>query len=133
MEAYVKDPGGPIEEFSWGRYVIKGETHEKTDGSKKGKGKDICLIGNRVKKWKERKGHTLEPHMVSRVFDKDIDTLVIGIGVEGRIECPEEVKKESRKNGISELILLKTPDACKKYNELYHQGRHVALLAHGTC
>ena len=133
MEAYLKDSNGPIEEFSWGRFVIKGETHEKTNGSKTGRGKDICLIGTKVKKWKERKGHSLETSMVSRVFDQDIDTLIIGIGVEGRIDCPEQVKKEIRKNGISELMLLKTPDACRKYNELYHQGRKVALLAHGTC
>jgi len=102
MESYSKDSNGPIEKFSWGRFVIKGETHEKTDRSKTGKGKDIY-------------------------------TLIIGIGVEGRIDCPEQVKKEIRKNGISELMLLKTPDAWRKYNELYHQGRKVALLAHGTC
>jgi hypothetical protein len=133
METYFKDQGGPIEEFSWGRFVIKGETHEKNDGSKKGKGKDIFLIGTKVKKWKERKGHILEPSMVRRAFDKDIDTLIIGTGVYGSIEVPPEVKKQIRKNGINELVLLKTPEACEKYNELYHQNKQVALLAHGTC
>ena len=127
------DPKGPIEHFSWGRFVINGEEHGKTEEGKKGKGKDICLIGDRVKKWKEREGHTLKTNMVSRVFDKNIDTLIIGIGANGQIDCPEEVKKEIRKNNIRELVLLKTPEACKKYNELYHQGKKVALLAHGTC
>jgi hypothetical protein len=129
----LNDPKGPIEHFSWGKFTINGEEHQKNEEGKKGKGKDICLIGDQVKKWKERKGHTLEPHMVSRVFDKNIETLIIGIGVYGKVECPEDVKKQVRKNNIRELVLLKTPEACQKYNELYHQGKKVALLAHGTC
>ncbi|HKL38764.1 MAG TPA: MTH938/NDUFAF3 family protein [Bacteroidales bacterium] len=133
METLFKDPGGPIEEFSWGKYVIRGEVHEKNNGKKQGKGKDIYLVDGKAKIWKEREGHTLEPRMVSRVFDKDINTLIIGLGVYGRINCTEETKKEIRKNGIDELILLKTPEACKIYNEYYHQGKKVALLAHGTC
>ena len=128
-----KDPRGPIEAFSWGKFIINGKTHEKNEGKKRGKGKDISLIRNKVKRWKEREGHTLQPMMVSRVFDQNIHTLILGIGVYGKIDVPDEVKKEIRKNGISELLLLKTPEACKKYNELYHQGERVALLAHGTC
>ena len=127
------DPQGPIEHFSWGKFIINGQEHGKTEEGKKGKGKDICLIGEKVKKWKEREGHTLDPSMVSRVFDKNIDTLIIGTGVNGQIDCPDKVKKAIRKNNIQELVLLKTPDACKKYNEYFRQGKKLALLAHGTC
>lgn len=54
-------------------------------------------MGNEVKKWNEREGHKLEPQMVSRVINKDIETLIIGIGVNGGIDCPGEVIKYIRK------------------------------------
>jgi hypothetical protein len=47
--------------------------------------------------------------------------------------CPKEVKKEIKARGIGKLILACTPEACALYNELFHQGKSVALLAHGTC
>jgi hypothetical protein len=127
------DQKGPIEHFSWGRYKIFGEEHSKTAEGKKGKGKDICIITGAVKKWKERKGHTLTPEMLQKAYDKDIETLIIGIGVNGAIECPPEVKKEIRRNGIKKLVILKTPEACQQFNELYNKGEKVALFAHGTC
>jgi hypothetical protein len=133
MQSLFKDPQGPIEEFSWGKFVIRGEVHEKNPGRKQGKGKDIYLMGDQVKKWKEREGHTLEPMMVRRVFDQNIDTLIIGLGVNGAIDCTKQTRKTIRENGIHELILLKTPEACRRYNQYYHQGKKVALLAHGTC
>jgi hypothetical protein len=71
--------------------------------------------------------------MITGVYDQDIEVLIIGIGVEGFVECPDDVKKSIKKNGIKELLLEKTPKACKTYNELYHKGKRVALLAHGTC
>jgi len=43
------------------------------------------------------------------------------------------VKDFIRENGVGKLIVKKTQDACKIYNELYDQGEKVALLAHGTC
>jgi|GEM_PF-5785171 len=88
MEALFHDPSGPIEAFSWGRYVICGEIHEKTDGSNQGKGKDLYIIDNQKKKWNERKGRILAPQMVSRVIDKDVDVLIIDLGVYGEIDFP---------------------------------------------
>jgi hypothetical protein len=126
------DKKGPIEHFSWGKFIIYGKEHSKSD-KKIGVGKDIRLIGKEVSKWKEREGHRLTSDMITGVYDQDIDILIIGIGVEGLIECTEEVKRSIKKNGIKELILEKTPTACKTYNELFHKGKRVALLAHGTC
>jgi hypothetical protein len=133
QKTMFNDPKGPIEHFSWGKFIINGETHGKTASGKEGKGKDIRLIGNKVKKWKSRDGHKLKPEMVEKMLDKGLDTLIIGIGVNGLIECPDKVKQTVKKNGIKDLILLKTPEACQKYNELYNKGHKVGLLAHGTC
>lgn len=124
------DPEGPIEEYTRGRFVVLQQVHSDQG---EGVGKDIRLIGSTVTEWKERKGHTLEKKMITGVFDQDIEILVIGLGIDGMIEVPEETRQYIHDQGISRLVLLKTPKACKRYNELYREGRSVALLAHGTC
>jgi len=127
------DHKGPIEHFSWGKFIICGEEHSKTEKGKIGAGKDIRLIGKEVTKWKEREGHKLKPKMITGVYDKGIEILIIGNGVEGLVECPGDVKDSIKKNGIKKIIIAPTPEACKIYNKLFHEGKQVALLAHGTC
>jgi hypothetical protein len=123
------DPRGPIEHFSWGAFVIDGEEHSTTTGV----GKDIRLVGQDVSPWRERKGHKLKKSMITGVYDRGVDVLIIGIGVHGAVNCPDKVKKAIREHGISDLILQPTPQACATYNELFRQDKKVALLAHGTC
>jgi hypothetical protein len=123
------DPRGPIEHFSWGAFVIDGEEHSTESGV----GKDIRLIGEEVSAWRERKGHKLKRSMITGVYDREVDVLVIGMGVHGAVKCPDKVRKAVREHGISKLILQPTPEACATYNELFREGKRVALLAHGTC
>ena len=127
------DQKGPIEHFSWGKFIINGEEHSKSDIGKTGVGKDIRMIGLKVSKWKERSGHMLDKDMIAGIYDKNIDILIIGTGVYGMIECPEKVQKSVKKNGVKKLELLYTQEACKLYNEYFNKGKKVALLAHGTC
>ena len=127
------DKQGPINHFVWGKFTISGNEHGKTELGKVGKGKDIRLIGTKVSKWKEREGHKLETNMITGVFGLKIEVLIIGTGVDGMIECPKKVRNYIKDNGIDTLIIEETPAACRIYNRLYHEGKKVALLAHGTC
>ncbi len=127
------DPKGPIEHFSWAKFIICGNEHSASEEGQVGAGKDIRLIGQEVTEWRERKGHTLSAAMITGVYDQGIKTLIIGIGVEEALECPKKVKKEIKARGISKVKLRRTPEACELYNELFHEGKAVALLAHGTC
>ena len=124
---------GPIEDFSWGKFVINGQEHGKSSAGKIGAGKDIRLIGNKVTSWQERKGHVLEKAMITGIYGQDIEVLVIGLGVYKAITCPEEVEQGVLAHGIQELILQSTPEACSTYNKFFREGKRVALLAHGTC
>jgi hypothetical protein len=124
------DPEGPIEEFTWGRFIILGKAHSDLG---EGVGKDIRLIDNDVTEWKERKGHHLIPDMVTGIFEKNLTTLIIGIGVDSAVEVPSETRKYIQVKGIGRLILLPTPEACGMYNHLIRSGNRVGLLAHGTC
>lgn len=120
----------PIERFEWGRFTILGVSH--TDAGE-GVGKDIRLIGTEVTEWAERHGHDLKLEMITGVYGFGIDVLIIGNGVNQALLCPEVVLNRIVEKGISEIIVLPTPEACKKYNQLYRERRKVALLAHGTC
>lgn len=127
------DPLGPIEHFRWGEFIILGEKHSSSETEKIGAGKDIRMVGNKVTRWKERKGHQLSINMITGVLDENLDALVLGNGVYGALHCSKEVIKAIKKAGVRKLYVLHTPDACKKYNDLYRRGKRVALLAHGTC
>ncbi len=122
------DPEGPIEHFSWGAFVINGQEHSPTAGV----GKDIRLIGDDVSIWSERQGHRLKTSMITGIYNHDVDVLVLGLGVHGRLKCPGTVRREIKQHGLT-LIAEPTPDACCTYNELHREGKKVALLAHGTC
>ena len=127
------DPKGPIEHFSWGKYIISGKEHATTKKGVTGSGKDIRLIGNEVSRWNERVGHELTSSMITGVYGKDIDILIVGIGVKGDITYSGELPGTISKKGISRVMFERTRDACETYNRLYHEGKRVALLSHGTC
>ncbi len=122
-----------VEWVDWGTFSIFGQTHARTPQGKTGMGKDIRVIEHEVSEWQERKGHSLNPSMLAAIYDHGIDTLVIGVGVYGAIECPESVIQELRDHGIADVRLERTPQACRTFTSLLGEGKHVALLAHGTC
>jgi hypothetical protein len=127
------DMYGPIEEFDWNSYKVKGRVHSGKGKSKKGEGKDIILLGEEIIEWKERHGHVLRKDMFISILDKDIEVLIIGKGVHGNIECPLDVKDFLLGHGIKEIVLENTPYACRLYNRYYKKGKKVAMVAHATC
>lgn len=127
------DSRGPIKHFDWGEYLIDGEEHSKSKGKIVGAGKDIRVIGKDVSAWEEREGHKTKLSMITGVYDQDIEVLIIGTGIRGRIECSQKVQNSIKKRGIERVIIETTPKACETYNRLFHEGKRVALLAHGTC
>ncbi|MBI5092479.1 MAG: hypothetical protein HZB26_08545 [Candidatus Hydrogenedentes bacterium] len=64
------DAAGPIEQFSWGRFIICGEEQSQSETGRIGAGKDIRVIGKEVTRWKEREGHRLKKRMITGVGDK---------------------------------------------------------------
>lgn len=133
MQEFFEDASGPIQSYSWGRFVVDGQEHMEGPDGPVGKGKDIRMVGREVTRWKERKGHLLKKRMVAGVYEKDIKVLVIGTGATGALEVPQGVIDAIEQNGIKRLCIAKTAEACRIYNKLYRRGEAVALLAHGTC
>lgn len=127
------DPKGPIEHFSWGKFIVLGKEHSGKGPDRVGKGKDLILIGSDVKRWKSRKGHLLDTTMVEKLLNYKVDIVVIGNGVEGALTVSDTVVDYLLKSGISDVIIKKTPEACRLYNSLVHEGKKVAMMVHGTC
>ncbi|MCB2210211.1 Mth938-like domain-containing protein [bacterium] len=125
-----EDPQGPIERFEWGRFQVDGTVHSE-DGE--GVGKDICILHGAVLPWDARQGHRLKPTMLAVVTGAEVDVLVIGAGVYGRMKVPKRTIRAAEESGIGRVIVEKTEDACETYNALARTGEKVALLAHGTC
>jgi len=128
-----KPAKGPVEEFWWARFLISGEEHGWINSSIKGAGKDIRIIGTDVTEWKERSSHILTIEMITSVFDIGIETLIIGNGIYGTVNCSSKVKNYIQKRGIKKVLVLNIPQACKIYNELFHNKVKVAMLTHGIC
>ena len=126
MEKYIFE-SGPINDVSWGRFKIFGKEHYKRyDGTIVGAGKDIRIYKGEVSPWKERDGHFLTEDMITGVEGCEI--LIIGNGFNGAITLSNEIYKR-----FKNLIVKRTPQACRLFNKLYSEGKNVALLAHGTC
>jgi hypothetical protein len=126
------DPAGPIQSLEWGLFRIDGVDHGKADGATLGAGKDIRVVDGVVSAWRERKGHLLKRKMITGITPSALEVLVIGTGVYARIKCPKKLRRELEASGLRVLV-QPTTEACAAYNQLYHEGRRVALLAHGTC
>ncbi|RCK80423.1 MAG: hypothetical protein OZSIB_3169 [Candidatus Ozemobacter sibiricus] len=128
------DPAGPIEAFTWGRFVIAGQEHGRGDPGA-GQGKDLRILFPplTVTRWAERTGHHLRIDMITGIFDQGLEVLLLGLGANRAIACPPELVEEIRRRGIPAVELHDTAAACRRFNELVRQGRKVGLLAHGTC
>ena len=125
-----RDVKGPVLNFSWGKFVV---IDANSANNKAMIDDDLCLIGTQFSVWEERKGHTLKPLMVERVFDKDIKVLVIGTGVLDALKVKKKTIRALKEHGIERIVIQPTEKACRTYNKLFRQGDKVALLAHNTC
>jgi len=119
----ISIPDGPVEELRWGAFKISGKELKK----------DIRCIGREPTPWNDRKGHLLSEEMITGVWDQPLDVLVLGMGIDGAVQCPPELCERLKSRGIPEILVLPTKDACLCFNELVRSGRRAALLAHGTC
>jgi len=84
-----------------------------------------------------REGKTQKRHLISKK-DLDIllkekpDVVVIGTGQDGYLQISPDVFNFSKQKGI-EFFDLETPEAIKKFNQLYASGRKVVCYMHVTC
>lgn len=109
-----------IEHYSFGRIRIEGKEYTS----------DVIIYPDRVKDgWWRKEGHNLWLDDIREVLDFHPDILIVGTGESGIMKVGNDVKSAIEGMGIK-LIVGKTPEAVKKFNEL--RGKVVAAL-HLTC
>lgn len=97
---------------------------------------DVIIDKGEVKKRKkgdsrnlrEQYGHT--PLTSAENIPWNCDTLIIGIGMSGRLPVTDEFKKEAEKRKVA-LIFLETPEAVKYFTKHYYNGMNAVF--HITC
>lgn len=82
--------------------------------------------------WRRKKGHSIHLDDLKTVFEKEVETLIIGTGKYGLVEVPEGIIKELRTRDI-ELIIEKSDDAVTKFNERVKKKAKVAGAFHLNC
>jgi len=107
-----------IDHYSFGRFVVDGKEYES----------DIKLVGNKVELWHN---HSLSLEDVKDVVDSSPSTIIIGTGSVGVVDVKREIMDFIKSKGIK-LIIVKTGQACKLYNEL-SKKENVAAILHSTC
>jgi len=111
-----------IERYSFGEFIVDGKRYES----------NIVLLGEKVRPARYLPGHNLELSDIEPLVEFKPEVIIIGTGAYGVIKVKEEIKRFVESKGIK-LIVLKTEEACKKYNELISEGIKVAAFLHNTC
>ncbi len=84
-----------------------------------------------------REGNTQKRHLISKkdlnlLLKEKPDVIVIGTGQNGYLEVSPDAFNFSKQKKI-EFFNLETPEAIKKFNQLYASGRKVVGYMHVTC
>ncbi len=94
---------------------------------------DVIIYPDRVDaNWWRKEGHALYPADIKEVIVQNPEVLVVGTGAYGVLKVSKEVYEIAAEKGI-ELIVCKTPDACKEFNYLIQSGKIVIAALHLTC
>ncbi len=111
-----------IDSYDFGRMVIDGKVY----------GKDLIILPDRlIENWWRGQGHRLSAEDLEEAFRFPLNLLVVGTGMYGMMQVPEETVRFLKERGINALI-QKTKDACLVYNEQADKDR-VAGAFHLTC
>ncbi len=115
-----------IDSTAFGKVVVNGNKYE-----------DILIIGNSVIPRDKEKiraiygtSHMLSKEEAVKLLKDNPEIVVIGNGQHGALKVDEEAAGVIKKS--AELIVARTPEAIKKYNECSRMKRTNALI-HVTC
>lgn len=111
-----------VDSYSFGRITVDGQSYTS----------DIIVFPDRVfSPWWRKEGHTLCLEDLVEIPYKDYDALIVGTGFFGMMKVNTDVKEFMKENGI-QLIVEKTKDAVRSYNEM---ATHIKLAGafHLTC
>jgi hypothetical protein len=76
--------------------------------------------------------HLLTLKQAKKTLDKKPEILLVGSGEDGYFEVSDEVMHVCQNKKI-QLIVMPTPEAIKKFNELIDKNKKIIAFIHVTC
>jgi len=99
---------------------------------------DIMIFENGFFRFVDKK-HIFNRRDINTICNYSSDILLIGTGEDGKggRGFPEDVMSQfifnKAKKSVLQVIILKTPEACIKFNQLKKEGYNVVFIIHNTC
>ena len=99
---------------------------------------DVMIMENGTVRLVDKK-HVFNKRDQQTIMTKCSDILIIGSGADGlggrgfTESLPVQFMYNSNINGMTQIIILKTPEACRVYNRLKKEGKNVTFILHNTC
>lgn len=93
---------------------------------------DVIIFPDKIhNNWWRENGHSLTIKDLKVIINYKPEVLIIGTGIFGLMHIDNVVIAKIKEYGIEKLIILKTKQACKEYNQLQSIKKAAAL--HITC
>lgn len=116
-----------IESFQFGSIVIDGKTY----------GRDVIMLPDGLVR--ERKGgfwkfgsHIINKEEIRELVAANPEVVVLGVGTNARANLVSDSLFALKRANV-ERIILPSPDAVERLNQLVAEGKRVAALIHITC
>lgn len=117
-----------IEGIQFGSVTIDGQKYHQ-----------VLIIGDKVIERESEKLHELfgTSHKIAdweqaMLLEGQPEVILIADGFQGALAVEPEVMEKFKKSG-AEILVLHSPAAVHKYNDLIKQGKRVNALFHTTC
>jgi hypothetical protein len=88
---------------------------------------DLVIHANGLPALRGSKEHLVAFSEIEGLLEEGPDVLIIGTGYDNMVQVEEEVA------ALPTIVILPTPQAVKRYNELRGEGKRVAAIIHSTC
>lgn len=100
---------------------------------------DVLVVGDKIKPRQTKRldqqygGHHLVGDFeVEELLANQPEVIIIGNGQSGVLKVSDRIRVRVETAG-AEFIVLETPEAIEKYNQLTGKGKKVNCLVHTTC
>jgi hypothetical protein len=88
---------------------------------------DLVIHANGLPAVRRGKEHFVAFAEIEGLLKEGLDVLIIGTGYDNLVQVEEEVA------ALPTIVILPTPQAVRRYNELRGEGKRVAAIIHSTC
>lgn len=93
---------------------------------------DVIVTSQKVKETRTETRHLIAEKEFNELIAEEPELVIIGNGQYGDMEISDIVRDVAKKSGIK-IVVLPTPEAIGKFNELINEGKKVVAYMHVTC